>query len=135
MTEGISDEVDDARTTLSRVFAASVANISCLTGTRSGPDSCTKSAPDAAATATSVSMMSDVVLAGSRAAPYWSAMLRFSRMTFAAMSAITSAGNVSGLGTPPANEITFGSLISGASARMAEGRKLFALAERRSSND
>jgi hypothetical protein len=45
---GISDDVDDARTTSSRVFAASVANTSCLTWTRSGPDSCTKSAPDAA---------------------------------------------------------------------------------------
>ena len=58
-----------------------------------------------------------------RVGPYCSATARLSRITCAAISAIRSAGNVSGLGTPPANEMMFGSLISFAKARIAEGRK------------
>jgi len=67
-----------------------------------------------------------------RVGPYCSATSRRSRITRAAISAICSAGNVSGLGTPPANEMMFGSLISLANARMAEGRKLRASREKKS---
>jgi hypothetical protein len=42
-----------------------------------------------------------------------------------------SAGKVSGFGEPPANEITFGSLIILANARIADGRKFAASAEKK----
>ena len=57
-----------------------------------------------------------------RVGPYCRATLRRSRMTRAAISAIRSAGNVSGFGTPPAKEMMFGSLMRRAKARMAEER-------------
>jgi hypothetical protein len=44
-----------------------------------------------------------------------------------------SAGNVSGFGTPPANEMILGSLISFANARIAEGRKARASREKKES--
>jgi len=68
-----------------------------------------------------------------RVGPYCSVTVRRSRITRSAISAMRSAGNVSGFGTPPAKEMMFGSLINFANARMAEGRNARASREKKAS--
>ncbi|HJQ40186.1 MAG TPA: hypothetical protein VKB93_23835 [Thermoanaerobaculia bacterium] len=68
-----------------------------------------------------------------RVGPYCSATVRRSRTTCSAIAAIRSAGNVSGFGEPPANEMMFGSLMIFANARIAEGRNARASREKKAS--